>query len=292
MAETPKDSPVQQRALEITVKGSKSKHRRKRRSPDGSMSLKDHLRELRRRLIIGVGAIVLGAVGGFFLYDWLFDLLAAPVLEYGSEDVNRRNEIAFNTVGSPLDMLIRISLFAGFVISSPIWLYQIWAFIMPGLKKTEKRYAIGFIAASVPLFLSGIWLAYMVLPQAIEFFFSLNPEGTANIIQPDIYFTFVLHLFIACGLAMVLPVVLVGVNMLGLVTGKQIMNSWRWVVMLIALMSAIAAPGGEIITMFIIMAPLTLLFAIAIGLCLLNDRRKDKREAREREELLGATPVE
>lgn len=292
MAETPKDSPVQQRALETTVKGSKRKHRRKRRSPDGSMSLKDHLKELRRRLVIGVGAIVLGAVGGFFLYDWLFDLLAAPVLEYGSEDVNRRNEIAFNTVGSPLDMLIRISLFAGFVISSPIWLYQIWAFIMPGLKKTEKRYAIGFIAASVPLFLSGIWLAYMVLPQAIEFFFSLNPEGTANIIQPDIYFTFVLHLFIACGLAMVLPVVLVGVNMLGLVTGKQILNSWRWVVMLIALMSAIAAPGGEIITMFIIMAPLTLLFAIAIGLCLLNDRRKDKREAHERDELLGATPVE
>ncbi|WP_146341605.1 twin-arginine translocase subunit TatC [Nesterenkonia sp. NBAIMH1] len=245
------------------------------------MALKDHLRELRNRLLISCAAVVLCAVAGGFLYDWIFSAIAEPVLSYAADDESRQAAIAFNAVGQPLDMLVRIAVFAGIVISSPVWLYQIWAFIMPGLRKTEKRYAIGFIAASVPLFLAGIWLAYTVLPQAIRFFFALNPEGTTNFIAPDVYFTFVLHLFLACGAAMVLPVVLVGVNMMGLVSGRQILRSWRWVVMLIAVISAIAAPGGEVITMFIIMAPLCLLFGLAIGLTLLLDRRKSKRQAQD-----------
>lgn len=242
------------------------------------MSLKDHLRELRKRLVISAAGILLGAVAGFFLYDWLVATLAAPVLDHGGQEDSRLTSIAFNAVGQPLDLLIRLSLFVGLVLASPVWLYQIWAFIMPGLRKTEKRYAIAFIAASVPLFLAGIFMAYTLLPRAVEFFFSLNPEGTSNIIAPDVYFTFVLHLFIACGIAMVIPVILVGINMMGIVTGKQVLGSWRGVVMLIAVMSALAAPGGEAVTMFFIMIPLTLLFAVAIGLCLLNDRRKERRE--------------
>ncbi len=245
------------------------------------MSLREHLRELRRRLIIAALGVAAGAVAGFFLYDWMFALLADPVHAYGEGEDARLTQIAFNAVGQPLDLLIRISLFAGLVISSPVWLYQLWAFIMPGLKKTEKRYAAAFIAASVPLFVAGILLAYWILPQAIQFFFGLNPEGTSNIIAPDIYFTFVLHLFLACGIAMILPVVLVGINMLGLVSGRDILSAWRVVVLVIAIISAMAAPGGEAITMFFIMAPLTLLFALAVGLCLLNDKRRERRLAED-----------
>lgn len=255
------------------------------------MSLAEHLRELRNRVFIAAAGIVLGAVAGFFVYDTLFHLLAAPVLEFGGTD--RSAEIAFNTVGQPLDLMIRISLFVGVVLSSPLWLYQIWAFIMPGLKKTEKRYAIGFIAASVPLFLTGIALAYTVMPRAIGFFFALNPEGTSNFIAPDVYFSFVLHLFLAFGVAMVLPVVLVGVNMMGLVSGKQVLRSWRWVVMLIAIVSAIAAP--EVVSMIFIGLPLCLLFGVAIVLCLLNDRRREKRQAQreaETEELVRSAALD
>lgn len=253
--------------------------KRAKRDAEGRMSLREHLRELRRRLLISGAGIALGAVAGFFLYDWLFASLAEPVLQYDSGDEARLTTIAFNAVGQPLDMLIRFSLFVGFVISSPVWLYQIWAFIMPGLKKKEKRYAIVFIAVSVPLFLAGILMAYSLLPRAVGFFLNLNPEGTANVIDPSIYFTFVLHLCFACGIAMVIPVILVGINMLGIVSGRQILNSWRGVVMLIAVMSALAAPGGEAITMFFIMIPLTLLFGLAIALCLLNDKRRARREA-------------
>lgn len=243
------------------------------------MPLREHLRELRRRLLIAAAGVLLGAVAGFFLYEWLVAALQQPVVEHSNNDDGRLTALAFNAVGQPLDLLIRLSLFVGVVISSPVWLYQIWAFIMPGLQKREKRYAIAFIAASVPLFLAGIGTAYTLLPRAIQFFFSLNPEGTSNIIAPDVYFTFVLHLFLACGIAMVIPVILVGLNMMGLVTGQQILRSWRGVVMLIAVMSALAAPGGEAVSMFFIMIPLTLLFALAIGLCLLHDKRKAKREA-------------
>lgn len=255
------------------------------------MSLAAHLRELRNRVVIAALGIVLGAVAGFFVYDTLFRLLAAPVLDFGV--AGRSTEIAFNTVGQPLDLMIRISLFVGIVLSSPVWLYQIWAFIMPGLKKTEKRYAVGFIAASVPLFLAGIALAYTVLPRAVSFFFALNPEGTSNFIAPDVYFTFVLHVFLAFGLAMVLPVVLVGVNMMGLVTGKQVLKSWRWVIMLVAIVSAIAAP--EVVSMIFIGLPLCLLFGVAIVLCLLNDRRRAKRQTQreeENEELVGSDALQ
>ncbi|GAA3285922.1 twin-arginine translocase subunit TatC [Nesterenkonia halobia] len=260
---------------------STGRRRPRRRDPEGRMPLKEHLRELRKRLVLAAAGIVLGAVAGIILYDQIFQVLTAPVLGY--DDVDRTTEIAFNTVGQPLDLMIRISLFVGIVISAPMWLYQIWAFIMPGLKKREKRYALSFLAISVPLFLGGIWLAYVVLPRAIRFFFTLNPEGTSNIIAPDVYFTFVIHLFLAFGVAMIIPVVLVGVNMMGLVSGKRVLQSWRGTLMLIALMSALAAPGGDAVSMFFIAGPLVVLFAVAIVLCLLNDRRRARRD-QEREQ--------
>ena len=261
--------------------GTTKRRKRRRRDPEAHMSLRGHLEELRNRLTIAAVGIVAGSVAGFFLYDWIFELLSDPIQGYTDDDGARLTQIAFNAVGQPFDLLIRISLFVGVIISSPLWLYQLWAFIMPGLRKVEKRYAMAFIGASVPLFVAGILMAYIVLPRAIEFFFSLNPEGTANIIAPDIYFTFVLHLFLACGIAMIVPVILVGINMMGIVSGKQILHSWRWVVLLIAVISAMAAPGGEAITMFFIMGPMTLLFGVAIGLCLLHDKRAANREARQ-----------
>lgn len=248
------------------------------------MPLKEHIRELRNRFIIAALGILAGAVVGFVFYDQLFGLITEPVLEYGDAGGGRNTAIAFNTIGQPLDLMIRISIFVGIVVSSPVWLYQLWAFIMPGLKKTEKRYAIGFIAAAVPLFVGGVVLSYVVLPRAVQFLFSLNPEGTDNIIAPDVYFTFVLNFALAFGVAMIIPVVLVGVNMMGLITGKRVLKSWRGTVMFIAVVSALAAPGGEAMTMFFIMGPLTLLFVIAIGICLLNDRRREKRQRRREEE--------
>ena len=139
-------------------------------------------------------------------------------------------------------------------------------------------------------------LGWLVLPEAVEFFVGLTPEAVTNNIHIDVYIPFVLRLFLAFGVALVLPVVLVGLNMIGVLRGRQILKHWRITVFLIALLAALAAPGGDAITMFYLAIPLVLLFGIAIGLCLLNDRRRAKKgltQEQDIEESLrsGPTPL-
>lgn len=249
--------------------------KRRVKSPDGQMSLKDHLIELRNRLIKSGVALLIATIAGFFLYEPVFNALVDPVTRLDSGE--RTVAVESTAVGQPLDIMIQVSLFIGIVIAAPVWLYQAWAYIVPGLKKKEKRYALGFIAAAVPLFLLGVGLGWLVLPEAVEFFVGLTPEAVTNNIHIDVYIPFVLRLFLAFGVALVLPVVLVGLNMIGVLRGRQILKHWRITVFLIALLAALAAPGGDAITMFYLAIPLVLLFGIAIGLCLLNDRRRAKK---------------
>ncbi|MFC7402337.1 twin-arginine translocase subunit TatC [Citricoccus sp. GCM10030269] len=250
----------------------------RKKNPVGEMSLKDHLKELRNRLIIAGIGLVLGAIVGFIVYEPFFSALVDPI--HRLSDNGRIVTVSFSTVGQPFDIMLQVALFVGVVISSPIWLYQLWAFVVPGLKKNEKRYAMGFIGAAVPLFILGVALGWLVLPQATEFFVGLSPDITANVISADIYITFVLRLFLAFGAALVLPVILVGLNMIGVLPGRQILKHWRITVFVVALIAALAAPGSDAMTMFYLALPLVLLFGVAILICLLNDRRRAKRAAK------------
>ncbi|MGD6978921.1 MULTISPECIES: twin-arginine translocase subunit TatC [Citricoccus] len=264
----------------------------RRKNPDGQMPLKDHLRELRNRLIIAGVGLLLGAIVGFIIYQPFFSALIDPV--HRLSDEGRIVTVAFSAVGQPFDIMLQVALFVGVVISSPVWLYQLWAFVVPGLKKKEKRYALGFIAAAVPLFVLGVVLGWLVLPEAVQFFVGLSPEGTANVITADVYIPFVLRLFLAFGVALVLPVVLVGLNMLGVLPGRQILKHWRITVFIIALIAALAAPGSDAMTMFYLAIPLVLLFGVAIVICLINDRRRARRMARleqDNEDYLGTGPT-
>lgn len=247
-------------------------------NPTGEMALKDHLKELRNRLVYAGIGLTLGAVAGFLIYQPFFSALIDPVHRLSSE--GRIVTVSFSAVGQPFDIMLQVALFVGIVLSSPVWLYQIWAFVVPGLKKKEKRYAVGFIAAAVPLFLLGVGLGWLVLPEAVRFFVGLSPDGTANVITADVYIPFVLRLFLAFGVALVLPVVLVGLNMIGVLPGRQIIKHWRITVFVIALIAALAAPGSDAVTMFYLAAPLVLLFGVAIAICLVNDRRRAKRRAK------------
>lgn len=256
------------------------------------MPLGDHLRELRNRLIVAGVGLLLGTIVGFIVYQPFFSALIDPVRRLSDE--GRIVTVSFSAVGQPFDIMLQVALFIGVVISSPIWLYQVWAFVVPGLKKKEKRYAIGFIAAAVPLFVLGVALGWLVLPEAVQFFVGLSPEGTANVITVDVYIPFVLRLFLAFGVALVLPVVLVGLNMIGVLTGRQILKHWRITVFLIALIAALAAPGTDALTMFYLGVPLVLLFGVAIVICLINDRRRSRRNARrerDNEDYLTAGPT-
>ncbi|GAA4109558.1 twin-arginine translocase subunit TatC [Enteractinococcus coprophilus] len=259
---------------------SNNKRRKKPpKTPDGQMSLREHLRELRNRLFKAAIAIVLGTIVGFIVYQPAFTILTEPITRLSTDEAPV--EVIFSSVAQPFDIMLQVALFIGLILSSPIWLYQIWAFIVPGLKKQERRYAVGFIAAAVPLFVGGIALGWFALPQALAFFTSLTPDGTAHRVLATVYIPFVTRLLLAFGIALVIPVVLVGLNMAGILEGKTMLKHWRISVFLIAVIAAMGAPGSDIMTMFYLGAPLTLLFGLALGVALLNDRRRAKREATE-----------
>ena len=269
--------------------------KRRVKTPDGQMSLKDHLIELRNRLIKSGIALLLATIAAFFLYEPVFNALVDPVTRLSTDE--RQVAVEFTALGQPLDIMIQVSLFIGIVISSPVWLYQAWAYIVPGLKKKEKRYALGFIAAAVPLFVLGVGLGWLVLPEAAQFFVELTPGELTNNIHVDVYIPFVLRLFLAFGISLVLPVILVGLNMIGVLKGRQIIKHWRITVFLIALLAALAAPGGDAMTMFYLAIPLVTLFGIAIGLCLVNDRRRAKRGLAQEQDIeasihQGPTPLD
>ncbi|WP_104118756.1 twin-arginine translocase subunit TatC [Arthrobacter sp. B1805] len=251
------------------------------------MALKEHLREARNRLFKSAIAVILATVAGFFVYEPVLRALAAPIIAINEQD-GRTASLNFDSAASPFDLLIQVSVFLGLVISSPVWLYQLWAFITPGLKTKERRIALAFIAVAFPLFLAGIALAWLILPNAVRVLTEFTPEDFSNYISVSVYFTFVLRLMLAFGIAFLLPVVLVGLNMVGLVSGRQILKAWRITVFLVCLFAAMAAPGGDALSMFYLAVPLLLLFFLAIGLCLLNDKRRARRNA-AREAAVEAT---
>jgi sec-independent protein translocase protein TatC len=243
------------------------------------MALLDHLKELRNRLIKSAIGLVIGAVGGWILYDPVLTALREPV-DHISQQTGGTSSVNFSSIASPFDFKLQLSHLIGAVISSPVWIYQLWAFITPGLTRKERRYTLGYMTAAVPLFLAGIWVGWMVVPQVVRALTQFTPSGFSNMIDARDYVDFVTRMVLFLGLAFLVPVVLVGVNMAGLISGHTILKAWRITVFLVFVLAAVAAPGADALSMFLLAGPLLVLFFAAIGLCIVNDRRRDKRLAR------------
>jgi len=240
------------------------------------MPLREHLNEARRRFIRVVVGLLLGAVVGWVLYPRIFAALQEPVTRVGEAG---QLEIAlnFDGVATALDMQIKVSLFAAAILTSPWWMYQLWAFIMPGLKKKERWYALGFIAAALPLFLAGAGLAWWLMPQAVGILTGFTPENAINLITAQLYLSFIMRMVLAFGLAFLLPVVMVGLNLVGIVEARTWFNGWRWAVLLAFVFAAVATPTADAISMFALAIPICGLYFTAVGVCALHDRRVAKR---------------
>ncbi|MGO1434285.1 MAG: twin-arginine translocase subunit TatC [Canibacter sp.] len=250
--------------------------KKKQKNPEGRMSLGEHLVELRKRLVISAIAIVVAAVAGWFLSDLVWELLRAPVEEIAA-DGHRVAKISYNDVTSSFDLKLRISFFIALFIACPIWLYQIWAFFAPGLRRREKLLGIGFISAAVPLFLGGAVTAWWVLPNIVTLLTSFSSDQDAILLNARDYLSFAMKLMFAVGAGYVMPVLLVLLNFIGVFTGKTILKSWRVAVLLIALFAAITTPAADIVSMFVLLIPMTLLYFVAVGIALLHDRRVEKK---------------
>src|SRR4051794_12627586 len=246
------------------------------------MPLREHLLELRNRLLKAGLAIGLGAIAGWFIYDPLITALKEPL-----EAVARQRgsgslaELNYGQVASPFNLKIKLAVYLGLVVASPVWLYQLWAFVVPGLTRREKRYAMGFVAAAVPLFLAGIGLAWMVLPNAVKFLTEFTPKGAANLINADEYITFVTQLELAFGIAFVVPLFLVALNMLGILSALSMAKAWRIAVFLNFLFAAVASPTPDAGSMLALAFPMVGLYMLAVGIAWLNDRRRRNRDVAE-----------
>lgn len=247
---------------------------------DGRMPLREHLRELRRRVVLVALGLVVGSVLGWLVYEPVFHALQQPVLDVAAE---RGGDVALNFQGvvTPFDVQLKVALFLGVLVSSPWWTYQLWAFVTPGLTRSERRYAIGFIAAGVPLFLAGAALAWWALPNAVRLLVDLTPAGSTNWVDAQLYLGFVMRVVLAFGAGFLLPAIMVALNLAGVVRARTWLNGWRWAVVVAFTFAAIATPTPDAVSMIVVAVPICVLFFAAIGICHLHDRRLDRRLAEQ-----------
>jgi len=267
------------------------------------MSLGEHLVELRKRLTRAALAIVGGTIIGWMIYDltWIGNLLE-PVLPgiakalsgHGTWSAISRPVFAiaeaqgadtakvainFTSITGAFDIQFQVALAAGIVLASPIWLYQVFAFFVPGLTGKEKRYTFGFLFTAVPLFLLGCVAGWFVLPRIVEVMFNFVPEGATTFYEAKYYLDFVLKLMLAAGVAFVLPVFLVLLNFVGVIRGISILKGWRWAVLAIVVFTAIATPAADVLSMVLLAIPMTVLYFAAVGISIWHDRVADRRAA-------------
>ena len=239
----------------------------------GDLSLRAHFVELRKRLVRAVLGMVVGTAIGWLVYDEVFAALQQPLLDLVDE---RDGLLALNFSGvvTSFDMKVKVSLFLGVLVSSPWWTYQLWAFITPGLTRRERRYAVAFVLTAAPLFLMGAYAASRVLPAAIGLLTEFTPGGAANLIDAQQYLSFVMRVILGFGFAFLLPVVMVALNSAGLVTARTWAGGWRWAVVLAFVFSAVMTPTPDAMTMIAMALLICGLYAGALGICILLDRRR------------------
>jgi sec-independent protein translocase protein TatC len=257
---------------------------------DGTMTLFEHLRELRYRLVVSILAIIVGmVVAWFFRYD-LLDILQRPYFQ-AIEALKVKHPDAITSLvninlTSPLTLSLKVSALAGALATAPFWLYQLWAFIVPGLLAKEKKWALIFIAAATPMFVGGVIVAYFVLPKAITVLLSFTQSGVTNLQDINAYLSFLLRLMVVFGLGFLIPLVVLMLNIVGVITAKQMAKYRSLVIFGTFVFGAVATPSTDPFSMLAIAAPMALLFLAAELIARILDRRKERQAALAGDDLI------
>lgn len=250
------------------------------------MPLVEHLRELRNRLIKAVLIVAVGTIVAWFFYNQILDFLIRP---YCALPANQRfsgasgNQCAL-VLSDPLSGFLRrikVSALVGVVVSAPFWLYQLWAFVAPGLRRNEKRYTSMFVAASTLLFALGATLAYLTLAKGLKLLVSTAGQGTIALFTIDKYLGFVNTMLVVFGASFEVPLLVVMLNVIGVLSYQRLRHWQRIAIFLIFVFAAVATPSQDPFTMCALALPMCALFEAAVLFAFIHDRRKARREAVE-----------
>ena len=228
---------------------------------ESGMTLGEHLAELRQRFLIIAVCVSVIAVLGFIFYSHLLSILQNP---YCAADPRHCKFLVTNPLDG-LNLRVKIALFSGVVISSPVILWEVWRFITPGLKARERRYAVPFVAASLVFFSAGMVLAYFSFAQAIRWLEDIGGKTLLTEYNPNQYLTLFLLMLFIFGVAFLFPVVLVALELINVVTPKRLLKSWRYATIIIVIVSALVTPSSDPLSMLALAGPLVVFYFGAIG---------------------------
>ncbi|MDQ2814367.1 MAG: twin-arginine translocase subunit TatC [Actinomycetota bacterium] len=248
-------------------------------NPDGRMPLMDHLRELRNRVVKMALGLIAGMIVGFVFFNQAFHFIERPFCTAVIRGQTGCHSVGVNVLilNGPLDafyLRVKIAFLVGLVLSCPVWLYQIWGFVAPGLYAREKRWSYIFLGTSVPLFLTGVTLCYWSLGRSMHYLLGLTPSGVGNFPLVDQYISFVMTMMLAFGIAFEVPLLLIMLNMVGILTHERFRKWRRMIIFGIFLISGIANPSPDPITMLILGGGCVILVEAAELIVWYNDRRR------------------
>lgn len=248
---------------------------------DGAMTLFEHLRELRYRLVVSAAAIIVAMIACAFFYHDLFQVLLHPyaVAKLSLEAQGVKLEAVNIGVGAPFSLAMKITLIAGLVVSGPVWLYQIWSFVVPGLLAKEKKWAVIFVLAASPLFAAGVALGYWIMPKGIAVLAGFTPAGfdTTNLLNINDFLSFLIRVMLVFGVAFLIPVFVLMLNLIGVIKASQLAKARLYVIFATFVFAAVATPSTDPISMLALAIPMTVLFLAAEVLAHISDRRKSRR---------------
>jgi sec-independent protein translocase protein TatC len=256
------------------------------------MSLIEHLRELRTRLFKASLAIVIGTVVAWGFYPQIFEILSQPVnvIVEQAQANGRDVRLVLGGVADAFILQIKVSVVTSMLVTSPIWIYQLWRFITPGLYRKEKLRAYLFAGVATPLFVSGAVLAYIFLPIGLNLLFGFTPLGVGNYVPVDRYLSFFLRMVLVFGISFLAPLFIVMLNIFDMLEAKAITSRWRVVVLSVFAFAAVATPTGDPVNMTLLAAPVLLLISIATFIAWLNDKRRARK--RKDDPVLGLSDDE
>lgn len=262
---------------------------------DGSMTLFEHLRELRYRLVVAAVAVTAGTIVAWFFRDLLTDVLLAPYEAAKADLLAKRPdanlEIVNQGIASPFTLALKVSALAGLILTAPIWLWQVWSFIVPGLLAKEKRWAVAFIAAATPLFCAGVAVGYIVMPKGISVLLGFTEGGVTNLQDINQFLSFLMRVMLVFGVAFLIPLIVLMLNILGVIPARYLSKYRTYVIFGTFVFGAVATPSTDPFSMLALAAPMTLLFLAAEVIAHVLDHRKARRAAKSGDGLLVADSI-